>query len=491
MTDDSAKLARQVGVSAPQLDGLPSLEQVERRRFELWLVSTVLIVGLTAAGVVLSMWPGNDLHRLLSRPVVRYGSVSLAVVLCGYLIEKEIRLRRVARLLFDERMLTVALSNRLKEITALLDAGRAVNSALELNQVLSAILRGSMDLLPAISGSIMLVDGAELVVAAASGRDGALGRRMPMGDGIAGHVARTRQPMLINGEVSSSVFPGYVAREGAVPHSSMCTPLIERDELLGVLSVAADSGQEFSEYHLRAVSLFAEHAATAIAKARLYEAHRQHADELAYRAAHDSLTGLPNRTVLESRVRDDLAAGRQFSLLFIDLDGFKEVNDTFGHQTGDRLLQAASERIRAAVSSDDLPARLGGDEFAIALAGVNSTEVALHIAERVLTALAEPFSIDNHWLQISGSLGIAMSGVHGDDFTVLLRCADRALYAAKGAGKNCSAVLDGVTYEPLVVSAVAGMPAMPAQRPALDIDMMPWHVPHRTAVDGPPAGFAH
>ena len=484
MDVDPTKLSRQVGVSAPKLEGLPSLEQVERRRFELWLMSTVLIVGLTLAGVVLSMWPGSDVHQLLSRPVVRYGSVSLATMLCGYLIEKEIRLRRVARLLFDERMLTVALSNRLKEISALLDAGRAVNSALELDQVLGAILRGSMDLLPAISGSIMLLDGEELVVAAASGREGTLGRRMSIGDGIAGHVARTRQAMLINGEVSSSVFPGYVAREGNVPHSSMCTPLIERGELLGVLSVAAEAGQEFSEYHLRAVSLFAEHAATAIAKARLYEAHRKHADELAYRAAHDSLTGLPNRTVLESRVRDDLAAGRSFSLLFVDLDGFKEVNDTFGHQVGDLLLQAAAERIRRSVSSDDLPARLGGDEFAIALASVTNTEVALDIASRVLSALSEPFSVDNHWLHISGSLGIAMSGVHGEDFTVLLRCADRALYAAKGAGKNCSAVLDAVTYEPRVVPTVMAAGLVPSQRSASSVDTIRWTMPHMTTVEG-------
>ena len=480
---DTAKLSRQVGVSAPKLEGLPSLEQVERRRFELWLMSTVLIVGLTLAGVVLSMWPGSDIHRILSRPVVRFGSVSLAAVLCGYLIEKEVRLRRVARLLFDERMLTVALSNRLKEISALLDAGRAVNSALELEQVLSAILRGSMDLLPAISGSIMLLEDEELVVAAASGREGTLGRRLSMGDGIAGHVARTRQAILINGEVSSSVFPGYVPREGGAPHSSMCTPLIERDQLLGVLSVAAEAGQEFSEYHLRAVSLFAEHAATAIAKARLYEAHRQHADELAYRAAHDSLTGLPNRTVLEARVRDDLAANRPFSLLFVDLDGFKEVNDTFGHQVGDRLLQAAAERIRSAVSGDDLPARLGGDEFAIAVTSVTNTEVALDIAGRVLSALGAPFHIDGHWLHISGSLGIAMSGMHGDDFTVLLRCADRALYAAKGAGKNCSAVLDPVTYEPRVVPTVVSGPNVPSPRTSVAPDPIDWAMPYMTSVD--------
>jgi diguanylate cyclase (GGDEF)-like protein len=458
------KLTRQAGVSAPRLDGMPSLEQIERRRFELWLFSTVLIVGMTIAALLLSMWPGDEVHRLLSRPVVRYGSTSLAVVICGYLIEKEVRLRRLSRLLFGERMLTVALSNRLKEITALLDAGRAVNSALELEQVLAAILRGSLELLPANVGSIMLLEGEELVVAAAVGRDDAIGARLPIGDGVAGHVARTRQPLLLDGDVSASLFPGYVERKAGAPHSSLCTPLIERGELLGILSVSADVENAFSEYDLRAVSLFAEHAATAIAKARLYESHRRHAAELAYRAGHDALTSLPNRTTLEQTVRADLAGARPMALLFVDLDGFKDVNDNFGHLTGDRLLQAAAARVQSSLSRDDVPARLGGDEFAIALRGVDDAAVAQQVAVRIVEALSAPFTVDGHTLRISASLGIAVAGLHGDDFTVLLRAADRALYAAKGAGKNCCCVLDAESHEPFVLRATKPLLSVPRPR---------------------------
>jgi diguanylate cyclase (GGDEF)-like protein len=467
VVDDVAKLVRGSGMSS--VGSLPSLEQVERRRFELWLVSTVLIVGLTAALAILSLWSGSDVHALLSRPAVRYGASGLAVALCAYLVEKEIALRRVSRLLFDERLLTIALSNRLQEISTLLDAGRAVNSALDLEQVLDAILRGAVELLPAAAGSIMLLDTAEgaetLRVVATHGSAAPLGAVLPVGDGIAGHVARTREPLLIQGSASPSVFPGYQPRSDAAT-SALCIPLIERGELLGVLNVTAPEGREFSEYDLRAVSLFAEHAAAAIAKAHLYEAHRQQAAELAYQASHDPLTDLPNRTLLEQRVRGTLADGAPLALLFVDLDGFKDVNDTYGHQVGDRLLQAVAGRVRAAVSRDDLPARLGGDEFAIALHGVTDPEVATAVSRRLLAALDTPFTVDDLPLHISASIGVAVAGLHGSDFTVLLRSADRALYAAKDAGKNCSSLWDAQRRTPLISRAAGAAPHVPQPRAA-------------------------
>ncbi len=250
-------LQRAVRVSGMRRDVLPSFEQVERRRFELWILSTVLLVGMTVGLALLSMWSPDDMHRLLARPSVRYGAVGLALVLSAYSVEKERNLRRVSGMLFDERLLTTALSNRLHEISTLLDAGRAVNSTLDLEGVLASILAGATDLMPAGSGSVMLLEGTELVVAAAVGNDGALGHRMVVGDGIAGHVARTKEPLLINGRATASLFPGLTKRTQDVG-SSLCVPLLERGELVGVLSLNAEGTSEFSEYDLRAVCLFAE-----------------------------------------------------------------------------------------------------------------------------------------------------------------------------------------------------------------------------------------
>src|SRR5436305_5500100 len=143
----------------------------------------------------------------------------------------------------------------------------------------------------------MLLEGAELVVAAAARNSLALGRRAAVGDGIAGHVARTMEPLLVNGKASPSVFPGLGKRVQQVG-SSLCVPLVERGELLGVLNLSAEMTEAFSEYDLRAISLFAEQAAAAIGKARLYAQSQQQARQLAHAATHDRLTGLANRSAL-------------------------------------------------------------------------------------------------------------------------------------------------------------------------------------------------
>jgi diguanylate cyclase (GGDEF)-like protein len=445
---DREELRRAARVSGIRADDLPSFEQVERRRTELWILSSVLLVGTTAGLAILSMWSPQDLHDLLSRPVVRFGLLGLAVVLSAYTVEKEHSLRRVSRLLVDERLLTTALTNRLHEISALLDAGRAVNSTLELDRVLSSILAGATDLLPASSGSVMLLEAGELVVAASAGNPAALGARSAVGDGIAGHVARTREPLLLDGRATSSLFPGLVDRDSAV-RSALCVPLLERGELLGVLNLSAPDEGDFSEYDLRAVSLFAEQAATAISKARLYERSRRQAEQLAHAATHDALTGLANRAALDARGQ---RTGGGEVLLFLDLDGFKEVNDRLGHSAGDAVLVAVAERLRSCLEPSDLAARFGGDEFAVLLAGPPDPLRAGRVAARLVRELTAPLAVPGARVVVPASIGFAVPE-EGVDHDLLLQHADRALYAAKRAGKACWRM-----YQPEVVGAVPAAP---------------------------------
>jgi diguanylate cyclase (GGDEF)-like protein len=411
---------------------LPSFEQVERRRFELWLMSTLLLLGVMTAVVILTMWEPDEMAALLRHPVARFAMLALPVALSGYTIEKELNLRRVSRLLMDERLLTTALTNRLHEITALLDAGRAVNSTLELDRVLASILSGATDLLPASSGSVMLLEDDELVVAATAGTSAPVGARAAVGDGIAGHVARTREPLLIDGRATSALFPGLVARRGGEVRSALCVPLLERDELLGVLNLSAPVEGDFSEYDLRAVSLFAEQAATAIGKARLYARSQQQAEQLARAASSDPLTGLANRAAIDARLADATARD---ALLFLDLDGFKEVNDELGHAAGDSVLLAVASRLRGCVAETDLVGRFGGDEFVVLLSGVHDEAQATAVAERLLAALREPIAVHGRSVDVGASIGIALPG-RAADSEQLLRRADRALYAAKAAGKG-------------------------------------------------------
>ncbi len=158
--------------------------------------------------------------------------------------------------------------------------------------------------------------------------------------------------------------------------------------------------------------------------------------ELTHQAVHDALTGLPNRVLLAERFTHALAASPEggAGLLLIDLDRFKEINDTLGHHMGDALLTLIGPRLDSAVETGHTVARLGGDEFAVLLPAVASLDCAIDVAETIRTALAEVFLVDEVELQVEASIGVVVSGLHGDDAATLLQRADIAMYVAKSRG---------------------------------------------------------
>lgn len=159
-----------------------------------------------------------------------------------------------------------------------------------------------------------------------------------------------------------------------------------------------------------------------------------HTAMLEYQASHDSLTDLPNRQLLHVRLEQALRDSKgELALLLIDLDRFKEVNDSLGHKSGDQLLKKLGPRLHTLLGNDDTLARLGGDEFAVLLCPVKSTEDAIKRATLVRAAIREPFDIHGMRIQIDASIGIALSPLHGRDASTLLRLADVAMYQAKAA----------------------------------------------------------
>jgi len=227
---------------------------------------------------------------------------------------------------------------------------------------------------------------------------------------------------------------------------------------LGRLSLLFASSVSLSERERRALSTFGAALTAALLNAQLFEQTRELADRKAFEAAHDPLTGLANRTLLVEQGTARLEAaveGDVVALLLLDLDGFKDINDTLGHDAGDQLLQLVAERLTYAVRRGDLVARLGGDEFALLLTDLRDPSSAVATASSVLVALKEPFDLDRLALSVEGSIGVACAPTDATTFPELLRRADVAMYQAKSSGsavRRYSAARDGGSVDRLALA---------------------------------------
>ena len=419
----------------------PTLEAVDRRRSQLWTVAFAGMVCLAAAVALLSSDRGHHLG-FANGAAFRAGTILLVIGLGVYVVEKERHLRRLAMLLVDERVLGAALSNRLKELAMLYEAGKAMNSVLVVDDVLRLILSSAFELLRASSGSIMLVEeSGQLVVVCQAGQDDIA--PLELGGSIAARVVRDREPLLVQDSDK-----GHPDTDSAV-----CVPLIHRGQVLGVINLFGGAGVVYSEYDLRAVSLFAEHAAIAVANARLYEAERALSAKLSHQVVHDPLTGAANRVLISDRLEHALAKVRRsecsVGVLFVDMDNFKLVNDELGHDAGDFVLSAVAQRLSECVRPSDTVGRFGGDEFVVICEGKNFHDGQVgEIAQRVLDALSRPFSTPFGDRTMSASIGVWVSqpGIEASA-EGCIRAADRAMYRAKMEGK---ARIVGATNRPVV-----------------------------------------
>lgn len=171
-----------------------------------------------------------------------------------------------------------------------------------------------------------------------------------------------------------------------------------------------------------------------------YLGDEQELEKLSRLAFYDDLTGLPNRNLFHDRLNHALAVAQRnrsaFALLYIDIDHFKQVNDTFGHETGDELLRAVAVRLAQSIRASDTVARRGGDEFVAILDGVADQQSAACVASKLVTACSEPYIVRGHECRITLSLGASYYPRDGHDAATLLERADRAMYEVKARGRN-------------------------------------------------------
>jgi diguanylate cyclase (GGDEF)-like protein len=206
-------------------------------------------------------------------------------------------------------------------------------------------------------------------------------------------------------------------------------PLVSADGCLGALALKRAPGAPvFTERDRELLNFVATQIATALERMQLQTRLRR-------MAQYDGLTGLPNRALLHDRIETAIAAARRakgrLALLYLDLDRFKEVNDTLGHAAGDVLLHDVAQRLRQCVRDADTVARIGGDEFVVLLADVRRMEDAETVADKIRDVLARPVTMDGHELTVGASIGIARWPENGDSAKDLLLIADAAMYAAK------------------------------------------------------------
>jgi diguanylate cyclase (GGDEF)-like protein len=235
--------------------------------------------------------------------------------------------------------------------------------------------------------------------------------------------------------------------------TAIIAPLLGEHRVVGALVIGNRMSQVvgFDATDLRMAETLANHTTTALENGRLEQSLQQLRileGRLTYQALHDPLTGLANRTLFRSSLSSMIADhdGSRGAVLFIDLDDFKTVNDTFGHAAGDAMLMEVATRLQSCVDEFDLVARFGGDEFAILLHSATEADAAFVVADRIQQRLQVPFTLVQRRMTIRASVGVAMIETGADPETVM-RSADTAMYTAKAQGKHRSVMFESEMYE--------------------------------------------
>jgi diguanylate cyclase (GGDEF)-like protein len=325
-----------------------------------------------------------------------------------------------------------ALSQRYASLQILYEFTRAVGTSARAETVMDKVLAEARRLLRAETAEIILVDPD-------TGRP-ALRHRNGGGDPETGELALSPEllaPVIRDGRAvvvpraGRSRVPPPILRDMGV-RDLMMAPLLADEAVIGLIVVADRLGSvsTFDDQDRRLFELLANHASVAFANGRLVEQLRREAAERRHEALHDALTGLPNRSAFVARLDAVTAAGEPAAVLLMDLDAFKEVNDTLGHHNGDRLLCTVAARLSETLGEPDMVARLGGDEFAVLLPNLDAAG-ADATAATMLEAIRAPLELGELSLEMGASIGVALTPEHGTDATTLIQRADVAMYDAK------------------------------------------------------------
>jgi diguanylate cyclase (GGDEF)-like protein len=405
------------------------------------LLATLLALGVSSAAISLAIAiVEGDRPRGWLRSVTVMGTIFIVLAtMSGLLASMVLRDSPSAWVLLLGGAIALAMGLRghadLRERHTRLEGAYSFTTdavaSLELGEDRSALLGRACELLRA--------SWAELAVGGEGGDVLVLtnhGENVTVATGSAAADVLAHRLRLLDGQ------PGVILTgdEPEAPGDAVLVELPDTGLTRGTFLVAERLGSvdRFDEGDLRLLETIGAQAAVVLRNRALLDRLRQESADREYRALHDALTQLPNRMLFDVELQKALDDRGEsiVAVLLIDLDRFKDVNDTLGHQQGDRLLQDVAVRMVNALPATGFVARLAGDEFAIILRAVDSLDAVVEAAQSMLATLAEPFVLAELLVDVGASVGIAAAPFHGDDTTTLLQRADVAMYAAKARGSG-------------------------------------------------------
>jgi len=358
-----------------------------------------------------------------------YGVIHIS---CNELVtytEEEVRfISSVADIIghaFENAKLYQQSNNMVKELQVINELTKRLNQSLNKESILQFVIIELTKLFDAQFVCVLhLNDKKDLLTVIGSNVGDNVGKSVPSDNGYMGLVYKNQEPIIVSDvDIDTHINDSYV--NNLQCRSLMSVPIFANDELIGVLSVSSQSPQHFSYDDFKMLQVFAQHLGLALTNALLHEKIQQ-------LAIIDYLTSLYNRSYLDGKIQDSQNNDLKGTLILFDIDDFKKINDTYGHQIGDQILIQVASILKGCIRATDIAARWGGEEVALYLPNVN-TDIAKQIGERILKQIREE---TNPKVTISG--GIATWDKEDDDVDVLtiVRKADQALYEAKRNGKD-------------------------------------------------------
>jgi diguanylate cyclase (GGDEF)-like protein len=323
-----------------------------------------------------------------------------------------------------------------EQLMACVELGKAVTSTLNREQILNIILNRLSQLIRAQNWTLYLVDTErqELrfeVVVGLEGKD-LKGLKLKVGEGLAGMVAETGEPILVPDTSGEPHFDQRVDNQtGFRTHSLITLPLKLGDRVIGILQIINPENQElFDDRFFPILQILSDFVAISISNALNHEMMEK-------LTVTDDVSGYYNARFLHQKLGEIIDAGQMTSLVFLDMDNFKRIVDTYGHPMGSKVLKEVAEVIATQLAEDDFLVRYGGDEYVVVLPGQDKGK-AVKTVENIHAALNEAVCLeeDGHHVKVTASFGIANFPEDATDLKGLLRSADVSMYSSKDRGKN-------------------------------------------------------